>query len=203
MEKLLSRKNIFFSIIVILMTYSQVLLAAVSNAPQVNTEVQILIDGSDVMTKNDPQNMRLAILKEIAKLLPNNTVAGAWVFSTTSQAIIPVSKIGEQWVAKTEKLSKELDNQGEYKNLGEALETITVHWVESAKTPRKIILLTDGLINVTKNEKENDEAKAHILNSLLPQFKKNNIKLCIISLSDMADDNFLQESISLSRRTPN
>jgi hypothetical protein len=175
------------------MTYSHALFAAVNNVPQVIPEVRILIDGSDVMTKEDPQNIRLSILKEIAKVLPNNTLAGVWVFGTSIKTLIPVSKIEEQWVAKIEKITKELDNQGEYKNLGEALESITAQWIEPTESPRKIVLLTDGFVNIAQDNKENDEAKAHILNSLLPQFKRNNIKLCVVSISDTADVDFLQE----------
>lgn len=186
-------RNIFFYLVIIVVTYSSQLLAEKNNINQVNLEVCILIDGSAEMVKKDPENIRAMILKEITEILPNNTLAGVWAFDSSAKSLIAFEPVNERWVNDTIAAAQKLNIQGTYKNIGEALEAATVQWTEPGNSIRKLILVTDGFTKVSDIAQDNDEAKAHILYTLLPMFKRNNIKLHIIGISDEVEETFLAE----------
>lgn len=176
------------------MVYSQNIFAVETNIDPTAAKIQIIVDGSIAMGQHDPQNIRLAILQELVKVLPSNAVVGLWLFAKQAQTIIPMSKFGESWRSKVAELVPELlDTKEAYVNLAEAIEIATARWTEPTAIPRQILLITDGLLNVADNTQENAEAKAHIINSLVPYLQKNNIKLDIISISAAAADDFLQQ----------
>ena len=183
----------FFYSVIVLMTHSHLLLAEQNNSCQVKAEVAILIDGSFEMTKKDSQNARALILKAISETLPNSTLAGVWVFNSSAQVLVSVGAVNERWSKEVVEAIPKINIKGAYKNLGEALETITMQWTEPTNSGRKIILVTDGIIKISEDSQENDEAKAHVLYSLTQNFKKNNIKLHIIGISDDVDKIFLEE----------
>lgn len=186
-------RRAFFYIAIVLMTYSHSLVAEQNNSDQIKVEVAILIDGSLAMLKKDPGNLRALILKAMPEALPSNALASVWVFNTTAQLLVPVGPANERWGKAVIEAIPKLALKGGYKNLGEALEVVTAQWAEPTNSVRKIILVTDGMIKVSDNRQENEEAKAHVLYSLTQNFKKNNIKLHIMGISDVMDQIFLEE----------
>ena len=51
-------------------------------------EIRILIDTSGSMKDNDPENLRAAALRLMAKLLPKQSTAGVWMFDALSTEIV-------------------------------------------------------------------------------------------------------------------
>lgn len=155
-------------------------------------EVSILIDTSGSMAENDADNIRQPALRMLAKILPKGAMAGVWIFDTTAQSIVPMGKVDRNWVEEAQVASAEIHSEGFYTNLNDALEKAALPWSEpDFEAKRNIILLTDGIMDVSENSWENEEAKAHLLKTIIPRLQALRVHVHTIALSDQADAKLL------------
>lgn len=168
---------------------------AVPTAPV--SDIRVLIDVSGSMKKNDPNNLRAPALRLIVGLLPNDSMAGTWTFGKYVNMLVPLREVNDAWKLEAELQSKNIHSYGLFTNIEQALNKATANQKGiDPRYRRSVILLSDGLVDVSKDDKINKISRQRILDDIVPRLKKNNIAVHTIALSDSADHKLLR-AISL------
>ncbi|MCK5648653.1 MAG: VWA domain-containing protein, partial [Gammaproteobacteria bacterium] len=160
-----------------------------------SSDIRVLIDVSGSMKKNDPKNLRLPALRLLIGLLPADASTAVWNFGTNAVPLIPLGLADEQWKNNAQLASRKIHSRDLFTNIGLALEAAVADW---DKTPsrlkqRSIILLTDGMIDIAKDDAKNTQERTRILKKMLPEIEKTGVSIHTIALSKNADHAFLQE----------
>ncbi len=160
-----------------------------------SSDIRVLIDVSGSMKKNDPKNLRLPALRLLIGLLPPDATTAVWNFGTEAVPLIPLGLANEKWKKNALLASKKIHSRDLFTNIGQALEAAVADW---GKTPsklnqRSIILLTDGMIDISKDDEKNAQERTRILTTMLPEIEKTGANIHTIALSKNADHAFLQE----------
>lgn len=163
--------------------------------PPIN-DVRVLIDISGSMKLNDPANLRKPALNLFISLLPNETQSGVWTFGQWVNMLIPRGSVTKKWKDEAKKSVQKINSAGLYTNIEDALRRSTWDWRNTAPTAnseRSLILLTDGLVDISKNTQENHTSRKNILQELLPILQKSGVTIHAIALSKDSDKNLLEQ----------
>ncbi len=169
-----------------------------------SSEVKVLIDVSGSMKKNDPKNFRSPALRLLVGLLPADSEAGVWNFGTQIKEIVKTAKTDEDWKTAARNASKIIHSRDLFTNIGTALTTATDNWSKQVTEnqtkqnstenfSRNLIILTDGMVDISADEAKNKQERERILNNLLPKIKALNTQIHTIALSENADLEFLKK----------
>lgn len=162
------------------------------------SDIRILIDVSGSMKKNDPNNLRAPALRLIVGLLPNDAKAGTWTFGEYVNMLVPFREVNDAWKLEAESQSKNINSYGLFTNIELALNKVTANQKSAnARYRRSVILLSDGLVDVSKDNAINKKSRQRILDVIVPRLKKNNVAVHTIALSKSADHQLLR-AISLA-----
>ena len=158
-----------------------------------NTEVRGLIDISGSMRQNDPENLRRPALRMLAGLLQPGTRAGVWTFARRSNNLVPVGEVDPAWKKRVLGLSKQISSPGQFTNIEEVLDKASDDWGgDPASYARHLILLTDGMVDVSKQADESTQSRARIVEQLLPRLQADRVKVHTIALSERADHDLMR-----------
>ncbi len=158
------------------------------------TDVRVLIDISGSMKKNDPQNLRVPALKLVTQLLPEGTKAGVWTFGEFVNMLVPSGEVNQAWKAKAKGAAKAINSSGKYTNIEGVLKDSTWDWNKpDPKTSRHVIFLTDGMLDMSKDEVVDQAARGRILGEMLTRMKNNGVIIHTVALSGEADKPFLRQ----------
>ena len=162
-------------------------------------DTRALIDVSGSMKKNDPDNLRRPALRLLVGLLPQNSRAGVWTFGQYVNMQVPLGKVDEAWRVKAREGAGEIHSRGLFTNIEDAIKRSIADWKGVSKRYRRhLILLTDGMVDVSKDPLKNQASRQHILEQLLPRLKESGARVYTIALSERADHELMQ---TLSRET--
>jgi len=165
-----------------------------NNKKAKKADVRLLIDISGSMKKNDPNNLRIPALQLVTNLLPKDSDAGVWAFGRYVNMMVPLSKVDQNWQIKATKTATKINSRGLYTNIGDVLQKSSYGWSKADPSEkRSIILLTDGMVDISKDPKINKNERKRILNKILPQLKKSNVAIHTIALSQNADHELLRQ----------
>jgi uncharacterized protein (TIGR03503 family) len=157
-------------------------------------DVRILIDVSGSMKQNDPKNLRRPALRLLVGLLPTETRAGVWTFGRYVNMQIPLGQVDAAWKAKARKSSESIASPGQFTNIEDALTRATADW--EAPVPayrRSVILLTDGMVDISKDSAKNAASRGRILRQILPRLQAADARVYTIALSKNADHQLMRE----------
>jgi len=161
-------------------------------------DVRILIDVSGSMKKNDPQNLRSPALEMLVGLLPKGSNAGVWTFAKYVNQLAPHQVINNQWRDKAAAKSNKIHSKGLFTDIEQVLDKATANQKQAdPKTRRSVILLSDGLVDISPNAEPNIQSRQNILNKLVPRLKEANVAVHTIALADSSDHVLLRD-ISLA-----
>jgi hypothetical protein len=167
--------------------------APVSAATPDNADVRVLIDISGSMRQNDPDNLRRPALRMLAGLLQPGTRAGVWTFARWINNLVPVAEVDAQWKARAQSLSRQINSPGQFTNIEEVLDKASSDWSGAPTThERHLVLLTDGMVDISKQAADNERSRTRILEELLPRLQDAGVKLHTIALSERADHELMQ-----------
>jgi len=171
---------------------------AAPTSPDV-ADTRVLIDISGSMKRNDPQNLRRPALRLLVGLLPTDSRAGVWTFGQYVNMQVPLGKVDRAWKARAMKGAGKIHSRGLFTNIEEAIKRATADW-EGASTRyrRHLVLLTDGVVDVSKDPSESAASRRRILQQWLPRLQQFGAKVHTIALSERADHELMQ---TLSRET--
>ncbi|MGH8596612.1 MAG: vWA domain-containing protein [Gammaproteobacteria bacterium] len=158
------------------------------------SDVRILIDVSGSMQKNDPANLRIPALKLLTELLPVGTTAGVWLFDSKAEVLVPTGTVDSVWKETARAAANRVHSQGEFTHIEAALEAGAEGWPLSpnAATPRHVILLTDGVVDVGQDPKASETSRTRLLTDGLARFRAQGVRINAVALSDQADRTLLK-----------
>ena len=184
-------------LIVIVLLFSGAATAAQTTAPAPaapkQRDIRVLIDVSGSMKHNDPKNLRAPALRLLVNLLPKGTHAGVWSFAQYVNPLVPEGVVSEDWQRQGTEAAGRIHSRGLFTDIGKALAVATKGWEEKdPDTARHLILLTDGMVDVSKTPGANAEARQAVLAQRLPLLRDAGITVHTIALSGNADSDLLR-----------
>jgi uncharacterized protein (TIGR03503 family) len=189
------RKWVSTTCLVIALLAPTIAAAAVDPAPAAPvTDIRILIDISGSMKRNDPHNLRAPALRLIVGLLPPGAKAGVWTFGQYVNMLVPLNTVDEAWKSAARSASDQINSNGLYTNIEAALKRATWDWnAPDDRARRSIIMLTDGIVDVTKDKSGNAASRRRILDDILPRLQNAGVTVHTIALSHDADADLLKQ----------
>jgi len=161
---------------------------ALDKKPRTMDELQVLIDVSGSMKHNDPHNLRIAAVKLLVNLLPEGTKAGIWLFAEDSKVLVEMGEVNEQWKKKALSRIKRIHSAGLFTHIENAIKKSAQAWFESSEQQnRNLILLTDGVVDVSKDIMQSAESRERVLVELVPLLQQAGVNIQAIALSRHAD----------------
>ena len=165
---------------------------AAKQAPEF--DVRVIVDISGSMKKSDPHNLRAPAMRLLADLLPKDAHAGVWTFGKYVNMLVPYGPVRNSWRADAKESSEAIRSIALWTNIPDALEAATQGWkADSTDTQRALILLTDGVVDISKDPSDNAEARDHVLTNLLPTLKSLSVQVHTIAMSHDVDQALLEE----------
>lgn len=159
-------------------------------------DVRVLIDISGSMKQNDPTNLRQPALNLFVSLLPSETHSGVWTFGQWVNMLVPHGPVTKSWKQNAKNSVKKINSAGLYTNIEDVIRKSTWDWTNKSSTlnsEKSLILLTDGLVDISKDNKTNSASRQRILQELLPQLQEAGVKIHAIALSNDSDSNLLEQ----------
>jgi uncharacterized protein (TIGR03503 family) len=160
-------------------------------------DVRILIDVSGSMKQNDPKNLRRPALRLLVGLLSSETRAGVWTFGQYVNMQIPLGQVDKAWKRRARKSSESIGSPGQFTNIEDALKRSTEDWsAPPGPYRRSVILLTDGMVDVSKDRTKNNASRKRILQRILPRLADRKATIHTIALSGNADHELMKRLAS-------
>ena len=184
---------------IIMLTNLSVAIASAKDVKPTHTainDVRVLIDISGSMKLNDPANLRQPALQLFVSLLPEKMKSGIWTFGQWVNMLVPHGLVTKQWKNNAKKSVNKINSAGLFTNIEDAIRQSTWDWRSSDSIPgskRSLILLTDGLVDISKDDETNQISRNNILQELLPVLQKADITIHAIALSNESDKNLLKQ----------
>ncbi|MCP3867911.1 MAG: VWA domain-containing protein [Gammaproteobacteria bacterium] len=162
-------------------------------------DVRVLIDISGSMKRNDPDNLRRPALRLLVGLLPGDSRAGVWTFGQYVNMQVPLGKVDEAWKQRATKGAAKIHSRGLFTNIEEVLKRSSADWQGKESGHRRhMVLLTDGMVDVSKDASLNAASRSRILSESLPRLIDLGVKVHTIALSERADHELMR---TLSKET--
>ncbi len=157
-------------------------------------DIRVLIDISGSMRKNDPQNLRRPALRMLVGLMQPGTRAGVWTFAKWTNPLVPMSEVDKAWKEKAMAAASQINSPGMFTHIERVIEDATRDWQgDPASHNRHLVLLTDGMVDVSKDTAESAASRQRIIDTLLPRLKELGVRTHTIALSERADHELMQQ----------
>jgi len=162
------------------------------------SDVRVIIDISGSMKKTDPTNLRKPAVDLIVRLLPDKSKAGIWTFGQSVNMLMPHRVVDDSWRKEAAQKANDISSIAMFTNIGSALEKASEDYAQpSADYRTNIVLLTDGVVDISKEASDNLAERKRVLTELLPRLKAAGFTIHTIALSD-ASDQELMKKLSLA-----
>lgn len=157
-------------------------------------DVRVLFDISGSMKRTDAYNLRRPALRLFTSLLPKGANSGVWTFGQWTNMLVKHGPVNTAWKDKARKAADEISSRGLRTNIEDVLRRATWDWKSPDKDQRRsLILLTDGLVDVSKDAAENTASRARILDEILPRLQQAGVTVHTIALSSESDTPLLEQ----------
>jgi len=165
-----------------------VLLALATPAAYAAADVRILIDVSGSMKENDPRNLRVPAMRLMSELLPAGTTAGVWLFAEQASELVAPGPVDEAWRERARRELPRIHSRGLFTHIEHALDAATRGWdAPDAAAERHVVLLTDGVVDVSKVASESAASRERILGVQLDRLAALDVRVHAVALSDNVD----------------
>ncbi|MGR8930207.1 MAG: VWA domain-containing protein [Gammaproteobacteria bacterium] len=155
-------------------------------------EIQVLIDVSGSMKQNDPGNLRSDATQLLIKLLPDGTKVALWLFAEETAPLSQSDTVDDQWREQALSATKSIHSRGLYTNIENAIDIVLKNGFAGVSS-RNLILLTDGMVDISKDIMVSAESRERILAEWIPRLRQGKIKVYTIALSNQADKELLEK----------
>lgn len=168
--------------------------AAANSAPaKAKPDVRVLIDVSGSMKKTDPENLRIPATKLLLNLAQPGNRMGLWTFGRYVNMLVPFGTVDKAWKDKAVKEADKIGSVALFTAVGDALEQATKgQWEKDPAWDRTIVLLSDGMVDISTNPADNVREQKRIFEQLVPRLVKGGYKVHTVALSEQADVEFLK-----------
>jgi uncharacterized protein (TIGR03503 family) len=156
------------------------------------SDLRIAIDVSGSMKKNDPRQLRPPALKLLVGLMPDGMYSGVWTFGQYVNMQVKHGKVSPRWRALARKEADKIHSRARYTNIEEAIQRASFGWNKADKRyNRNLILLTDGKVDIARDQDVNQASRERIINYWLPKMKKAGVRIHSVALSSDVDRELL------------
>lgn len=157
-------------------------------------DVRVIIDISGSMKQNDPLNLRRPALELLVQLFPEGSRAGVWTFGQWVNNLVPSDTVNQPWRDKASAQAVKINSVALRTNIPEALKK-AVDDIDRLDPAYKVhlILLTDGVVDVSKSAADNDRARERIINDILPRLRDAGVTIHTVALSQNADQELMEQ----------
>lgn len=170
------------------------LLWAEEIAKPLPADVRVVIDISGSMKKTDPQNLRKPAVDLIVRLLPDNSKAGIWTFGQSVNMLVPHRIVDQGWRTEGSQKANTINSIAMFTNIGGALEKAAEDYASPLNDYRRnIILLTDGVVDISKEAVVNLNERKRVLTEILPRLKASDYRIHTIALSSDSDQELMKK----------
>lgn len=157
------------------------------------TDLRVLIDVSGSMKRNDPKNLRGPALRLLTELIPEGNRAGVWTFGRYVNPQVRHGVVNKIWKARALSESKNIHSRGLYTNIENALKIAGRGWEKpDPAVKRHMILLTDGMVDISENDAEDAASRKRVMEEILPRLKKLNVAVHTLALSGEVDQELMR-----------
>jgi len=198
MYRLVSLQRLIVALFVLALAYSPI---SVSQSLSDKMDIRILIDVSGSMKKTDPNQLRIPALQVLTQLLPIGSQAGVWQFADAPKVLVPHGVVDSSWQQQAVDAAKKISSKGQFTDIGAALKAAAFSTTTSISSqPRQLhlILLTDGMVDVSKDADVNLRARRDLLEPILQSYIDAGARVHTIGLSHKADERTLS---AMAQRT--
>ena len=150
-------------------------------------DLRILIDVSGSMRENDPQDLRKPALDVLNELLPAGATAGVWTFAEKTEVLAKPGAVDDSWKSGTRSRLDRIHSRGLFTDIERAIDAAIQGWEKSEDADRHVILLTDGIVDVSKDAAQSAASRERILSQQIPRLQALHAKVHTIALSDHVD----------------
>ena len=162
--------------------------SASADTEKVKKDIRIVIDISGSMKNTDPDNLRQPAVKLFSSLLTNDVYSGVWTFGKFVNMLVPHGIADKKWKSVALQESSNISSLGLFTNIEEAMQKATWDWGKADPgVERNLILLSDGMVDISDKPLENDKSRERILDRILKRLIAANVKIHTIALSDFSD----------------
>ncbi len=148
-------------------------------------ELHVLIDVSGSMKQTDPTNLRRPALRLLGDLLPPSAQIGIWFFGDKVTPMLPTQSARTAIKAQVRDTAAKIRSNEPFTDIPHALTAAAQNWATG--TDRNILLLSDGMVDISPDKNINARAQAELLEKILPQLRAEHIRVHTIALSQDAD----------------
>lgn len=158
-------------------------------------DIRLVVDVSGSMKRTDPDNLRRPALELLVRLLPSDSRAGVWTFGQQVNELVPHGGVDENWKERALAQVDAIDSVALYTHIGAALEAAASDRDEREPDapPADILLLTDGMVDVSPDAEVSARERDRVLNELVPSLAEAGYRIHTIGLSDEADEALLRQ----------
>ena len=155
---------------------------------ELTPDVRVVIDISGSMKKNDPNYLRRPALELLIQLFPEGSKAGVWTFGQWVNNLVSSNTVNTAWRTNASAQVEKISSVALRTNIPAALEKAMAD-VKSIGTDYSIhlILLTDGMVDVSLSTTDNETARQRIVAEILPALKDAGVTIHTVALSQNAD----------------
>ncbi len=172
---------------------------AISKPLSNQMDIRVLVDVSGSMKKTDPNNLRIPALQVLTQLLPKGSKAGVWQFANTPKVVVAHGEVNAQWQQQAALAAQQISSTGLYTDIGAALNAASFNAQDQTQGRQlHVILLTDGMVDVSKDAAQNARARNALLEPILQQYINVGARVHTVGLSYRADEATLS---AVARRT--
>lgn len=155
-------------------------------------EIQVLIDVSGSMKQNDPDNLRVDATQLLLNLLPDHARVSLWLFAEKTTPLSHSDNADADWRQQALKASKSIHSHGLYTHIEDAIAT-TLQNGFAGNGSKNLILLTDGMVDISKDIMVSADSRERILSEWIPKLRERQIKVQTIALSGQTDKELLEK----------
>lgn len=157
-------------------------------------DVRLMIDVSGSMELTDPHNLRQPAVDLLVRLLPEGGKAGIWTFGDEVHNLVPHQVVDDAWREKARQRSDQINSVSLFTHIGAALEQAAYDRAQpNADYNTSIILLTDGMVDISRSPKVNQKEWRRVVDEVLPSIQKAGYKIFTVALSDLADTDLMKK----------
>ena len=160
------------------------------------TDVRVLVDVSGSMKHTDPNNLRVPALRLLGQLLPEGTRTAAWLFCETVEPLLAPATVDAKWKKLARDSATRIHSRGQFTDIEQGVKAAIADWPADPKVKRHLILLTDGMVDVSKDAAVSTASKARLEGEVLDTLKAQGIHVHTIALSKTADHALLAKLAS-------
>ena len=156
-------------------------------------DVRVIIDISGSMKKNDPQNLRRPALELLVQLFPEGSKAGVWTFGQWVNNLVPSKNVDSTWRTAAFPQAAKINSVALRTNIPAALEK-AMDDIGNLDPRYKVhlILLTDGMVDVSESADENRQARQRLIDVILPGLRDAGVTIHTVALSQNADQQLME-----------